>query len=281
MSLKNLKTSDQKLLKSLLCFICVFCIEFAGCKTDFTPVTIQPQQKDIRQPAENLHSEDVVAKQIEQLNRKNASLTDKRGSRVLPAFPEPKADGNNQPRLKTQGSTLVSGVRGQQSDEPITTSAQLSSKERPHLVNMPALDKPGMADELISVNFEQVDIRTVLKTLGDITGINFIVDENVRGTVTLMSPTKIRLGDLYKVLESILEVQGYAAVPAENLVKIVPRADAAKRNLQVRVGSNPAEIPRSDSIVTQIIPLSYADAAEVSQIIQPLLATGSQMATYN
>jgi general secretion pathway protein D len=145
---------------------------------------------------------------------------------------------------------------------------------------MPALDKPGMADELISVNFEQVDIRTVLKTIGDITGINFIVDESVRGTVTLMSPTKIRLGKLYEVLESILEVQGYAAVPAENLVKIVPRADAAKRNLQVRVGSNPAQIPKSDSIVTQIIPLSYADAAEVSQIIQPLLATGSLMATY-
>jgi len=145
---------------------------------------------------------------------------------------------------------------------------------------MPALNKPGMADELISVNFEQVDIRTVLKTIGDITGINFIVVENVRGTVTLMSPTKIRLGNLYEVLESILEVQGYAAVPSENLVKIVPRADAAKRNLEVRVGSNPAEIPMSDSIVTQIIPLSYADAAEVSQIIQPLLATGSLMATY-
>jgi len=161
-----------------------------------------------------------------------------------------------------------------------TASEQLFSQERPHLVNMPVLDKPGMADELISVNFEQVDIRTVLKTIGDITGINFVVDDNVRGTVTLMSPTKIRLGDLYEVLESILEVQGYAAVPAENLVKIVPRADAAKRNLQVRVGSDPAEIPKSDSIVTQIIPLSYADAAEVSQIIQPLLATGSQMATY-
>jgi general secretion pathway protein D len=145
---------------------------------------------------------------------------------------------------------------------------------------MPILEEPGMADELISVNFEQVDIRTVLKTIGDITGINFVVDDSVSGTVTMMSPTKIRLEDLYEVLESILEVRGYAAVPSENLVKIVPRADAVKRNLQVRVGSDPAEIPKSDSIVTQIIPLSYADAAEVSQIVQPLLAEGSQMATY-
>lgn len=297
MLLKNLKTNEQriqKLLTSLLCFICVFCINFAGCESDSTPVTIQSRQDDIKQPTENLRSEDVAAKQIEQLDRMNANLADKNSSRALPAFPEPKTRGNNRPRLKTQDSRpktqvsraktqdlgTVSGLWSLEEDSTVTVSEQLFSQERPHLVNMPALNKPGMADELISVNFEQVDIRTVLKTIGDITGINFVVDENVRGTVTLMSPTKIRLGKLYEVLESILEVQGYAAVPAENLVKIVPRADAAKRNLQVRVGSNPAEIPKSDSIVTQIIPLSYADAAEVSQIIQPLLATGSLMATY-
>ncbi len=147
-------------------------------------------------------------------------------------------------------------------------------------VNLPALTNPGMADELVSVNFDQVDIRIMLKTIGDITGVNFIVDDSVRGTVTVMSPTKIRLGEIYKVLESILEVKGYAAVPARDLVKIVPRAEASKRNLQVRIGSKPSEIPESDSIVTQIIPLKYADVTEVSQIIKPLLATSSYMATY-
>jgi general secretion pathway protein D len=167
-----------------------------------------------------------------------------------------------------------------QSSGPVISSEQVISQEPSNVINMPVLEVPGMADELISVNFEQVDIRSVIKTIGDITGINFVVDDNVSGTVTMMSPTKIRLGELYEVLESILEVRGYAAVPSENLVKIVPRADAVKRNLQVRVGSDPAEIPKSDSIITQIIPISYADAAEVSQIVQPLLADGAQMATY-
>ena len=147
-------------------------------------------------------------------------------------------------------------------------------------VNLPVLDKPGMADELISVNFNDVDIRIMLKTIGDITGINFVVDDSVRGTVTVMSPTKVRLGEVYRVLESILEVKGYAAVPAGDLVKIMPRAEAVKRNLQVRIGSDPLEIPKSDTIVTQIIPLKYADVTEVSQIIKPLLATGSHIATY-
>lgn len=159
-----------------------------------------------------------------------------------------------------------------------TNAAKQSSSKK--IENLPVFANPNMADELISVNFDQVDIRIMLKTIGDITGINFVVDDSVRGNVTVMSPTKIRLGEIYKVLESILEVKGYAAVPAGDLVKIVPRAEASKRNLQVRVGSKPSEIPESDSIVTQIIPLEYADATEVSQIIKPLLATGSYMATY-
>ena len=149
-------------------------------------------------------------------------------------------------------------------------------------VSLPVLDKPGMTDELIYINFDQVDIRVMLKTIGDITGINFVVDDTIKGTVTVMSPTKIRLGEIYQVLESILDVKGYAAVPAGagDLVKIVPREEAVKRNLQVRIGSDPLEIPQNDSIVTQIIPLKYADVDEVSEIVKPLLTTGLHISTY-
>jgi len=149
-------------------------------------------------------------------------------------------------------------------------------------VNLPVLDKPGMADELIYVNFDQVDIRVMLKTIGDITGINFVVDDRIKGPVTVMSPTKIHLGEIYQVLESILDVKGYAAVPAGagDLVKIVPREEAVKRNVKVRIGSDPLEIPQNDSIVTQIIPLKYADVKEVSEIVKPLLTTGLHISTY-
>lgn len=147
-------------------------------------------------------------------------------------------------------------------------------------IHLPALDEPGMSDELISLNFEQTDIRTVLKTIGDITGVNFVIDDSVQGTVTVLSPTKIRLAEVYNVLESILEVKGYAAIPSGNFVKIVPRAEAVKRNLEVRIGADPAGIPETDRLVTQIIPLKFADASEVSQIIKPLLRSDGNLSTY-
>ena len=147
-------------------------------------------------------------------------------------------------------------------------------------VNMPLLQEPGMADEMITVNFDGVDVRDVLKTVGEITGINFIPAESVQGTVRVMSSTPIRLGDIYAFLQSILDVHGYAAVATEHAVKVVPKAEAAKSSLHVRIGADPAYIPRNDAIVTQIMPLEYADATEVKQIVQPILSTGAQMATY-
>lgn len=305
MSLKNLLVNSQKMqmsLKSLFCLMCLLCVNFVGCESDSNSMTVHPRpsrsdpkQKYVAELTESLHSKGVDAKQIERSNEMNTNLDKTNEPMTTTAPPKPEPAENNRKALEHEPTvttdpkeTVPVSVKAEMpspgeisaaSDSNITNKTQPSSETT---VNLPVLlDNPTMADELISVNFDQVDIRMVLKTISDITGINFVVDESVKGTVTVISPTAIRLGEVYKVLESILEVKGFAAVPAEGVVKIIPRAEAAQRNLQVRIGSDPFEIPKSDSLVTQIIPLSYADATEVSQIIKPLLAKSSYMATYS
>ncbi|MHC4653669.1 MAG: type II secretion system secretin GspD [Planctomycetota bacterium] len=293
MEQKNLNTNKrnlQMLLNSVLYFVCILCISFASCTPESKTMKVYPQQEPAAQLTESMHPKNLGVKQIEQPNKMLANPTEKKELTQVITLPKPETAKNNirPSEYTTTRKTIIPVASKGQADLPgkisttgdnATTTTEQPSSET--VVDLPILDKPGMADELISVNFDQVDIRIVLKTVGDITGINFVVDDSVHGTVTVMFPTKIRLANVYKVLESILEVKGYAAVPAgRNLVKIVPRAEAIKRNLQVRFGSNPSEIPRNDSIVTQIIPLSYANAAEISRIIEPLLATGAQMATY-
>jgi len=184
----------------------------------------------------------------------------------------------------TEPSIPISAPAGQ-TPPPVEFEPQAIAEIQPSVTPAPApgqppLIPPGMADELVQVNFEEVDIRTVLKTIGEITGINFIPHKSVSGTVTVMSPTPIRLGDIYGFLQSILDVHGYAAIETENAVKIVPKDEASKRNLQVRIGADPAFIPKNDTMVTQILPLKYAQTAEISEIIKPLLSTGAQMTTY-
>jgi general secretion pathway protein D len=147
-------------------------------------------------------------------------------------------------------------------------------------VEMPFLNEPGAADRLISLDFNQVDIRIFVKTVGQLTGVNFLVDDKITGTVTLISPTKIRLGDVYGVFESVLQTKGFAAVPAGSLVKIMPRADGGKSNLPIRIGCDPDCIPVDDSLVTQIMPIKHADVTQVSTIMTSLVSTGGQVTAF-
>lgn len=147
-------------------------------------------------------------------------------------------------------------------------------------LRLPALTDPAIADQLVTVDFNQVDLRIFIKTISELTGLNFLLDDNVKGTVTLISPTKVRLGEVYKVLENVLDVKGFAAVPAGNVIKIVPRSEAARKTPVTRVGNDPATMPREDTIVTQIIPLRYAAASDIVSLVSPLVAAGDQVAPY-
>jgi general secretion pathway protein D len=145
---------------------------------------------------------------------------------------------------------------------------------------MPFLADAGAADKLISLDLNQVDIRIFIKTVGQLTGVNFLVEDGIQGTVTLISPSKIRVGEVYRVLESVLQTKGYAAVPVGSLVKIVPRAEGVRSNLSINVGSDPSSIPADDSLMTQILRLQYADVAQVNTAISSLVSTGGQVMTF-
>ncbi len=154
-------------------------------------------------------------------------------------------------------------------------------EEIPLRPRMPFLDKPGASDQMISVDLNRVDIRVFIKTISQLTGVNFYVDDKIQGTVTIMSPTKVRLGDVYGVFESVLAAHSYAAVVTGDIVKVIPRSVAARGNLPVRVGSDPSNILQQDQLVTQIIPLQHINAAQVNALIASLVSADGQVTIYS
>jgi general secretion pathway protein D len=286
----NWKTNQYRaadFARSVLYLAVFACVISAGCKSNRASVK---SAEGVSQGEQQLHSAGLSENIHENLFTANANLAG--GGSVPLAVSVDSLPAQVLPRRITdmpEFASVAAGNTGQSVDVQAALASVLAATPanavEPAIagsaVKAPVLDEQGMADELISLNFDKVDIHAVLKTIGEITGINFVVDKSVTGPITVMSPTQIRLGDLYGVLESILDVQGYAAVPSGDLVKIVPKADAARRSLRVRIGSDPDQIPQVDSIVTQIMPLVYADVEEVSRIIKPFLAADSQMSTYS
>ena len=61
---------------------------------------------------------------------------------------------------------------------------------------------------------------------------SFLTGYQLRGNVTIVSPTKISVDEAYKVFSSVLEVQGFTTVQAGSIIKIVPSADARSKSVE-------------------------------------------------
>ena len=136
----------------------------------------------------------------------------------------------------------------------------------------------SIGNQLVSIDFNNVDIGVFIKFISDLTKRNFIVDEKVRGKVTIISPGKITVGEAYKVFESVLEVNGFATVPSGEVTKIVPSPDARAKSIKTRLKEETGAV--DDSIVTQIIPLRYADPNEIKNLFTPLVSRNSIIQAY-
>jgi len=130
----------------------------------------------------------------------------------------------------------------------------------------------------VSIDFNNVDINVLVKFISEMTGKNFVVDQRVKGKVTIISPSKISVAEAYRVFESVLEVHGYTTVQAGKIIKIVPAPDARSKNIETRLReeSSVAE----DKVVTQLIPLKYANPSEVKKLLSPLVSKSSVILDY-
>jgi general secretion pathway protein D len=133
-------------------------------------------------------------------------------------------------------------------------------------------------EQFVSIDFNNVDINVFIKFMSELTGTNFIVDQRVKGKVTIISPSKISLAEAYKVFESVLEVHGYTTVKSGEVVKIIPSPDARSKSVETRLREKAAAT--EDRIVTQLIPLKYADVVEIKRLFTPMVSKSSVILAY-
>jgi general secretion pathway protein D len=146
-----------------------------------------------------------------------------------------------------------------------------------------AQQSPGKAGKVqtgrfVTIDFNNVDIVVFIKFISELTGRNFIIDQRVKGKVTIISPAKISIEEAYKVFESVLEVHGYATVQAGEVIKIIPSPDARTKNVELML-REAAQSPE-DKVVTQLIPLNYADPNEIRKLFAPLVSKSSVILSY-
>ena len=130
-------------------------------------------------------------------------------------------------------------------------------------------------DDKVSLNFVNADIEEVVKAVSQITGRNFVVDPRVKGTVNIISSTPVAAPLAYDILLSTLRMQGFAAVEAGGMTKIMPEADA-----KLYVSSARDKRGSSESLVTRVYVLKYESAAQLVPVLRPLIAPNNIVVAY-
>jgi len=141
--------------------------------------------------------------------------------------------------------------------------------------------EPNVQEQQLTINFDKVQLLTIIKYISEQTGKNFMIDDTVRGTVTVISPTKVSVGEALQVLTSILDAKGFSLVTTGKMIKVVPKREARQAVIDTFFGSTPPETETSDIVVTQIVPLEYAQAEDVRKLLVPFVSKDANLLSYS
>ncbi|MCB0309096.1 MAG: type II secretion system secretin GspD [Bdellovibrionales bacterium] len=131
----------------------------------------------------------------------------------------------------------------------------------------------------VSLDFHDVEIKDVILAIAEITGKNFIVDEKVRGKLSIISSTPVGIEDAYQVFLTALQTKGFTTEEVGSVTKIIS-IDDANRSGVPPIGPE-GEIPgNSGQIITKILPLKFIDANQIQQALRYMVSRAGSIVGY-
>jgi len=134
------------------------------------------------------------------------------------------------------------------------------------------VDEFGYSGEKLSLNFQNIDVRAALQVLADFTGLNFVVSDTVKGSLTL------RLKDVPwdQALDLVLDSKNLAMRRKGNVLTIAPAPEvAAKEKANLEATKAVIEL---EPLVSELIQINYAKADDIATLIKSIKPVGNATA---
>jgi general secretion pathway protein D len=153
------------------------------------------------------------------------------------------------------------------------TNSSIGVKPPTPLPSTPAPAPPPPEETIDNLVFQGAPVSAVLEWYARLTGKSIIAAPTLAGVINFRSQSKLTRSDALQALDSVLAINGIAAIPlGDKFLKVVQITTAKQEGLPVGKVTAPA-----DTLGTQIIPLKFADAAEVITVLQPYLHPYGQL----
>jgi len=125
-------------------------------------------------------------------------------------------------------------------------------------------------------NFDNAPLNLVLDYLSDAAGFIINKEADVRGTVSVKGKNLTK-DEAVEVLNSALRKNGYAILRNGRILTIVSQDGVNHTDTPILVSNNPEEVGRGDDVVTQIIPVKYANVTQLVPNLELLLPTSATL----
>ena len=121
--------------------------------------------------------------------------------------------------------------------------------------------KPGYAGEKLSLNFQNIEVRSVLQVIADFTGLNIITSDTVTGNLTL------RLKDVPwdQALDIITQSKGLSMRKTGNVILVAPAEEVAAKEKQMLEAAQ--QINDLEPVRTEVFTLKYMKAESLKDIL--------------
>ena len=177
----------------------------------------------------------------------------------------PSQPDSSVPEKMTSKPPDTRGVVAKPSDKPIPSGNKI-------LFNADKDSNRSSKGEL-TLNFDDADITEVIRTLAELLNINYILDPQVRGNITIHTTGKLDRRNLFPLFFQILEINGLTAVKEGGVYRITGLKNVGRLPISAYYGRDGQDLPPNQRIALQIIPLRNIAAEQMVKILTPFIST--------
>lgn len=180
------------------------------------------------------------------------------------------------------GAPVFVPAEASQQPEPAGTSAEAQQSQSASPAGQPEQSRQQkLVTGTAVLNFSEANLKDILRTIAEITGENFIIAPGVSAKISVQTTKPVPKKDIFSIFESILEVNGLAAVKSGSYYKIVPAPSAKQRELGILNRPQLSDVPAGDAMMNVIIPVEFISANELMQIVKPMLSQAGNITLYS
>ena len=121
---------------------------------------------------------------------------------------------------------------------------------------------------ITSFEFENISLVELTQHMQKLTGLNLIIDKDIKGKISIMAPSAITVGDAWRAFLTALNTNGYTLVKSGNFFKIVEAKDIRYTPTKIYTGHY---TPDTENYVMRIIPLKNINSTEVTRSFRPFM----------